>query len=132
MCEADKAFIRGKLCVKEHRGELRVSCMEWKWLRSLMWGSHLHCLWPVILLMPIFGLTQGTSRYICASFSQDGFHCKGFWEVSRTYYGLVTPSLLWLMRIFSAHEWVWSLLTTRIRKTVPHFELLMLLFLNIV
>ena len=31
MCEANKAFISGKLCVREHRGEFRVSCMEWKW-----------------------------------------------------------------------------------------------------
>ena len=46
----------------------------------------------------VFGLTR---VLLCAwaSISQDGFKCKGLWEVDRTYYGLAPPPL----RILSAH-----------------------------
>ena len=72
-----------------------------------LWGglSHLHdeffqvfvFLWPIILLCC---LTQGPPLCMHASFSQDGVQCKGPWEVSKTYYGLVF-SPFWYPRSLS-------------------------------
>ena len=33
----------------------------------------------------------GPPLWARTSLSQDGFQCKGFWEVGRTYYGLAPP-----------------------------------------
>ena len=53
----------------------------------IIWGGgQFSCyLWPVIMLVPIFGLTQGPDLVARASLSQDGFQHKGFWEVGRIY-----------------------------------------------
>ena len=52
--------------------------------------SLLGCLWPVILLVPIFGPTW---PFVLprTSLSQDGFRGKGFCEFGRTYHGLGSP-----------------------------------------
>ena len=80
-------------------------------------GSFLGSFWPINLLLPMFDLTQGPLLCPCASFSQDGFQCKGFWKLGRTHYGLSPPSLLWPVRICSVGCVVWAVsLTTRVRK----------------
>ena len=56
-------------------------------------GSFLGSFWPINLLLPMFDLTQGPLLCPRASFSQDGFQCKGFWKLGRTHYGLSPPSL---------------------------------------
>ena len=53
-------------------------------------------LWPVILLRltpSTCDLTQGPPLWACASFSQDGFQRKGFWE--EAYVMARCPSLPW-------------------------------------
>ena len=39
-----------------------------------------------------FSLTQGPTLCTCTSFIQDGFQGKGFWEIDRMYYSLVSPT----------------------------------------
>ena len=58
-------------------------------------------LWPIILLRlalsppppppQSFGLTQGPPLRVRPSFSHDGFHPQGSWEVDEMYWGLVPP-----------------------------------------
>ena len=48
------------------------------------------CLWPVILLVPTFGLTR-----VLPDGARFSLPREDFWEVVRTYYGLVTPLSFW-------------------------------------
>lgn len=66
-------------------------------LPGFPWPHHL----ALSALESTFGLTKDPPLCAYASFSQDGFQCKGFWEVDRTYYG-PGPSLPWLLRNLSA------------------------------
>ena len=38
-CEIETAFIRRKVRVEDHTGELGVSCVQWAWLRLLICGQ---------------------------------------------------------------------------------------------
>ena len=53
------------------------------------------CLWPIILLVPISGLSFLVAR---ASLGQDGFQDEGFWEAG-LYPGLASPPSLGPSRI---------------------------------
>ena len=90
-----RMFIKRWICVNRHMGRLskRERAMHFNpslgWVKSLIRWQFFHVfvfLWPIILLC---SLTQGPLLCVHASFSQDGFQCKGPWEVSKTYYGLV-------------------------------------------
>lgn len=65
-CEAEKAFIRSKVCVEENRGTQSELCVNRRELSLLHPGS----LWvasDTILSVPIFGLTQGPPQCVCVS-----------------------------------------------------------------
>lgn len=77
-----------------------MSCVKQGWLGLLLWGQSSGlsgvggCLQPTILLVPIFGLTQGTSWWVHISLWQDGFQHEGFWEVGKTILWAGGPFLL--------------------------------------
>ena len=101
-----RVFIKRWICVDRHMDRLSKTERE-QCILIHLWGglSHLYdeffqvfvFLWPIILLCC---LTQGPPLCMHASFSQDGFQCKGPWEVSKTYYGLVF-SPFWYLRSLS-------------------------------
>ena len=68
-------------------------------LPGFPWPHHL----ALSALESTFGLTKDPPLCAYASFSQDGFQCKGFWEVDRTYYDLMLPPL----KILSVHCVTW-------------------------
>ena len=74
-----KHFLEAKYMQKSTRVDTE-SCAQLGQLRSLNRGSLPGCLWPVILLVAVFDLTQGPSWQACASLSQDGLQLEGFWE----------------------------------------------------
>ena len=84
-----RVFTKRWICVDRHMGRLskRERAMHFNpslgWVKSLIWWQFFQVfvfLWPIILLC---SLTQGPLLCVHASFSQDGFQCKGPWEVSK-------------------------------------------------
>ena len=49
------------------------------------------CLWPIILLVPIFGLTQGPAWWHVHHSANVDSSKKGSWRVIGRYYGLASP-----------------------------------------
>ena len=89
-CEAEKAFIRSKVCVEEHIGE------HLEWVAPS--GDGLDCVYGGSLL--VSGRSSCLCPYLasgfslvaaCTSLRQDRFQYEGFWEIGRTYYGLTDP-----------------------------------------
>ena len=62
------------------------------------------------------GVTQVPPGGECSSLSQDGFQCKAFWEVSRTYHGLASPPSFRPLLNSSGFWW---------QQHVPHWDLLL-------
>lgn len=88
--EASALFIKSTVLVKEHKqmSSQNELCTLRETQSAFMWEAVLQivrgqggCFQPTVLFMPIFGLTQGPSWQVCASFSHDGFQREGFLEV---------------------------------------------------
>ena len=89
-CEAEKSFIRSKVCVEEHMGKH----LEWVGIS----GDGLDCLYGGNLLVsaqsPCLSpyLSLGSSLVgACTSLRQYRLQYRGFWEIGRAYYGMTGP-----------------------------------------
>ena len=90
--EASKVFERiERRCVRgKHRWTLegkteKESHTLWGWVKSRVWGQFFQVS-PGLSSCFCLALSPHLAWFPCvwASFSQDGFYCKGFWKVDRT------------------------------------------------